>query len=223
MSKKKTQVISNRAAAHGQWELAATHALQSAARRTRSHPGWKREKLEASIREFGILDPLTVSGENVIVDGHLRHEIALALGFRSLPVIRIEHLNDAELRAHAIAANKLPAVANYDLGALRIELEEIKAELPRLDLTQTGFTIGEIDRISGHHLAGLYDDLDQPDEPLPTAAATAKQGDIYAGTVRPNAPRVRSSDLGRGACPENASRPALSATSTRRLTSSASS
>jgi ParB-like chromosome segregation protein Spo0J len=135
--------------------------------------------VEASIREYGILDPVTINSADVIVDGHLRVEIARKLGFRTVPAIRIAHLSDAELRAYAIAANKLPAVANYDVDALRIELEEIKADAPALDLTLTGFTIGEVDRIAGNHAATRYDDLDD-DEPPPTEIAVARRGDLYS-------------------------------------------
>ena len=153
---------SNRATAVGRWEEVAVGLLRPAARRTRSHPTGKKRTLEGSIREHGILDPVTVNAANVIVDGHLRVEIAKKLGLATIPVIRLEHLSDAELRAYALAANKLPSVANYDMDALRLELEEIKADVPEYDLSLTGFTLGEIDRIAGRHAATLYDDLTVP-------------------------------------------------------------
>lgn len=138
----------------------ATEALKPAARRTRSHPGFKRKALTSSISQFGILDPITINSANIIIDGHLRWEIALVLGLKTVSVVCIDHLSNAELRAFAIAANKMPAVANYDMEALRLEFEEIKADAPHVDLTLTSFTVGEIDRINGNYLAGHYDDLD---------------------------------------------------------------
>jgi DNA modification methylase len=155
-------------------------ALHPAARRLRSHPGWKRRTLEENIAQIGILDPITVNRANVIVDGHLRFEIARKLGLRTVPVIRIEHLSDEELRVYAIGANKLPSVISYDEETLRLELEEIRAEAPTLDLTATGFTIGELDRISGNHAANLYDDLDTFDEPQPRGPAHSKRGQLFA-------------------------------------------
>ncbi|MEN2786500.1 DNA methyltransferase [Sphingomonas qilianensis] len=157
----------------------AVAALVPAVRRTRTHSGKKRQTLEASIQEYGMLDPITVNSANVIVDGHLRWEMAQKLGFREVPVIRISHLSDAELRAFAIAANKLPSVASYDLDALRLELEEIRAEVPKIDLTLTGFTIGEMDRLDGRYRAGLYDDLDE-DLPQSLEVPRAQLGDLYA-------------------------------------------
>jgi DNA modification methylase len=159
--------------------MVAVAALVPAARRTRSHGTRKRQLLEQSICASGMLDPITINSANVVVDGHLRLEIATKLGFREVPVIRISHLSDAELRAHAIAANKLPAVATYDLDLLRLEFEEIRAEIPKIDLTLTGFTISEMDRLDGHYLAGVYDDLDE-DPPADPADAVAKRGDLYA-------------------------------------------
>jgi ParB-like chromosome segregation protein Spo0J len=138
VAKIKLEHGSNRASAVGEWELMPLARLTPAVRRTRTHSGKKRQIVEASIREYGILDPITINSANVIIDGHLRVEVARKLGFREVPVIRISHLSDAELRAYAIAANKLPGVANYDLDALRIELEEIRADVPTMDLTLTG-------------------------------------------------------------------------------------
>jgi DNA modification methylase len=126
-----------------------------------------------------MLDPITINSANVIVDGHLRFAVAQKLGFSSVPVIRVSHLSDAELRAYAIAANKLPAVANYDLNALRLEFEEIRAEVPKIDLTLTGFTIGELDRLDGNYRAGLYDDLEE-DVEITTVSPLCEAGDLYA-------------------------------------------
>lgn len=170
---------SNRAAQVPGWELAPVADLKPAARRTRSHPKYKRQTLERSIAEQGLLDPITINATGVIVDGHLRYDIAVSLGWTTIPAIRIEHLGEAELRAYALAANKWPAVSNYDVEALRLELEEIEAEVPTLDLTLTGFTIGEIDRVRGNYQAGLYDDLDE-DKLAPThGKPKARLGDLY--------------------------------------------
>lgn len=180
---KKSKVMrtgSNHSSAVGRWEEVELASLKSAARLTRKHSGAKKRSVEASIREYGILDPITINSTGVIVDGHLRVEIAAKLGFRTVPVIRIEHLNDVELRAYAIAANKLPGVAHYDVDALRLEFEEIRADAPVLDLTLTGFTIGEVDRLSNNYLAGRYDDLDEEEPSELSEPASAQRGDLYA-------------------------------------------
>jgi hypothetical protein len=180
MTRKIANTGSNRSSASCAWEEVEVDSLRPAVRRTRTHPAGKRRTLEDSIREYGILDPITINGANVIVDGHLRVEIARKLGYRALPTIRIAHLSDAELRAYAIAANKLPAVANYNVEELRLEFEEIKADAPLIDLTLTGFTIGEVDQIAGNHAAGRYDDLDEVQEAAPATVPVSQLGDLYA-------------------------------------------
>ena len=181
MTKFKSRVGgSNRTAAIGQWDEVSLSLLQQPSRVTRTHPVAKRRSVEASIREYGILDPITINSANVIIDGLLRVATARKLGFQTVPVIRIAHMNDAELRAYALAANKLPAVANYDVDALRLELEEIRADLPELDLTMTGFSIGEMDRVFGNHVASRYDDLDDTALPEASAPPVSRRGELYA-------------------------------------------
>ena len=172
--------ISNRNTFAARSREIAIEELKPAARRTRSHPGFKRKSTKADIAKNGMVYPITVNSKNVIVDGHLRWEIALALGWKTVWVICIDHLSDAELRLFAIAANKMPSVANYDMDALRLEFEEITADAPHLDLTLTGFTIGEIDRIEGNHKAGLYDDLDEDDVPTANVYPITKPGQLFA-------------------------------------------
>jgi len=157
-----------------------TH-LKSAKRLVRGHSARKKQIVQKSLEEQGLLDPVTINDSNVIIDGHLRVEIARKLGWREISVVRLSHLSDAELRAHAIAANQLPGVATVDPDALRLELEEISFESPKLDLTLTGFSIPEMDRIAGRHTAKQYDDLSEDIEtdPKDQEAPVSQSGDMY--------------------------------------------
>ncbi|HVR90611.1 MAG TPA: DNA methyltransferase [Novosphingobium sp.] len=172
--------VSNRAAMVGRFLEVSPGDLSPAARRTRKHPAQKRRALLESIRTQGIISPIIVNSRNVIVDGHLRVEIAVQLQLRTVPVLRVEYLSDAELRAFGIAANRMPANADWDMDELRLELEEIKADDVALDLSLTGFSIGEIDRIVGNHLAAKYDDLDATDDPPLGSSPGARLGDHYS-------------------------------------------
>lgn len=179
MVKPRVYKVTNRAAMVGRFVEVSPSELSPAARRTHKHPLQKRRTLFESIRTQGIISPIIVNAANVIVDGHLRVEIAVQLNLRTVPVVRVEHLSEAELRVHAIAANRMPATATWDLDELRLELEEIKADDISLDLSLTGFSIGEIDRIVGNHLATKYDDLDEPDAPPPSEPPIARLGHHY--------------------------------------------
>ena len=171
---------SNRSSVVCKWEEIEPALLKAASHRVRSHPAHKRKMMQSSLEAFGIISPIAINASNVIIDGHLRVELALKLGLPSVPIIRVEHMTDAELRAYAIAANKLPSVSSWDDNALRLELEAIVADAPMLDLTLTGFTIGEVDRIKGHHQAGLYDDLDDDIARSSSPTPRARVGDLYA-------------------------------------------
>lgn len=124
-------------------------------RRTRQHV----QRIARSMSEFGCLVPIIVDAELQIVAGQTRLDAAKVLGLTSVPVIRVEHLTEAQLRLFAIADNKLPEGVEWDKDALRIELEEIELVAPELDLSSSGFAIAEIDTMYGRHrVTELSDD-----------------------------------------------------------------
>ena len=128
--------------------------------------------------EFSIPSPLTLI--ILVVDGNLRLEIAKKLELITVPVIRIEHLDEAELLAYGIAANKMPGVANIDFEALGLAFGEIETKIPDFDMRLTGFSYGEVDRIAGRQAASRYDDLDEQEDIDPSAPAISAVGQLYA-------------------------------------------
>ena len=153
-------------------------SVRSADRNARTHSKGQIRKIAASVERFGFVNPILVDKETRVVAGHGRLEAAKQLGMQAVPALRIEHLSAAELRAYALADNQLAALAGWDQETLKIELGEISAEIPDLDLTLTGFETAEIDRI-------LLDDSSrpQPDEAnevhqLPVTSVT-RTGDLW--------------------------------------------
>jgi ParB family transcriptional regulator, chromosome partitioning protein len=116
------------------------------ARNSRTHSPQQVDKIAASIREFGFLNPIIVDGKNGIVAGHGRVMAAQKLGLASLPVIEAAHLTEAQKRAYVIADNRLALDAGWDNEMLRIEIGELQDE--GFDLSLTGFEVSEIDAIS---------------------------------------------------------------------------
>ena len=112
------------------------------ARNSRTHSPQQVDKIAASIREFGFLNPIIVDGQNGIVAGHGRVLAAQKLGLASLPVIEAGHLTEAQKRAYVIADNRLALDAGWDNDLLKIELQDLDAE--GFNLTITGFEIGEL-------------------------------------------------------------------------------
>ena len=115
------------------------------ARNSRTHSPQQVDKIAASIREFGFLNPIIVDGENGIIAGHGRVMAAQKLGLADLPVIEASHLTDAQRRAYVIADNRLALDAGWDNEMLRIEIAELRSM--DFDISLTGFDVEEIDAI----------------------------------------------------------------------------
>lgn len=113
-------------------------ALQEYENNAREHGDIDIEAIKDSIKAFGFNDPIGVwSKENVIVEGHGRLAAAKALGFETVPVIRLDHLTDEERRAYAIAHNKTAELSKWDFEKLDLELAGIKS----IDMSRFGFEV----------------------------------------------------------------------------------
>ena len=162
---------SNIAGAEVRVQYVAPDELKPALRQVRHRTLTQTKRLARSISEFGFLVPILVDQGMHIVAGHGRWEAAKLLELTSLPIIRVEHLTEAQLRLFSIADNKLPEGVRWDSDALRIELAEIELLAPELDLSSSGFEIAEIDTLYGRARTDELSDLDEPvavtaDEPV---------------------------------------------------------
>ena len=137
------------------------------ARNSRTHSPQQVDKIAASIREFGFLNPIIVDGRNGIVAGHGRVMAAQKLGLSELPVIDASHLSEAQKRAYVIADNRLALDAGWDNEMLKIELQDLEAD--GFDLSITGFEIGELTALfdDPNFAAGTEDDQGKLDELSP--------------------------------------------------------
>ena len=126
------------------------------ARNSRTHSPQQVDKIAASIREFGFLNPIIVDGRNGIVAGHGRVMAAQKLGLSELPVIDASHLSEAQKRAYVIADNRLALDAGWDNEMLRIEIGDL-LDLD-FDVSLTGFDSAEIAAFS-------FDDDSETDMP----------------------------------------------------------
>lgn len=84
------------------------------------------DHVAASIREFGFRIPVIIDQQNVIVAGHTRVKAAQKLGIETVPVIKIEDLSPAQLKAFRIADNKTAEFSAWDWEKLDVELQELK-------------------------------------------------------------------------------------------------
>lgn len=145
----------------------------------RKHSKKQIEKIAASIRSFGFNVPLLTDGEDQLVAGHGRLAAARHIGLTEVPTIAISGLTEAQLRAFAIADNRIAELSSWDETILASELEELLSLGAGLDfeIVDTGFEIGAIDRI----VSQAKEAEPESDEPLTPEAvpAIARPGELW--------------------------------------------
>ena len=120
----------------------AVSTLIPYARNPRTHSDAQVAEIAASIREFGFTNPILVDGENGIIAGHGRLLAARKLGMKTVPVIELAGMSEAQKRAYIIADNKLALNAGWDNELLGLELGELQGL--GFDLALTGFSEEEL-------------------------------------------------------------------------------
>ncbi|MCW2404580.1 DNA modification methylase [Sphingobium sp. B1D7B] len=128
-------------------ELRPVAAVRPAPRNARTHSEKQISQIASSIRQFGFTNPIIVDDEGVIVAGHGRYAAAKLLALPDVPVVPISDLSAAELRAYALADNRIAQNAGWDEDVLRIEFDELNALELSFDLEITGFSTTEIDQL----------------------------------------------------------------------------
>jgi site-specific DNA-methyltransferase (adenine-specific) len=157
-----------------QYKTVPTASLIPYARNARTHSPAQIDKIAASIREFGFLNPIITDGQSGIVAGHGRVLAAQKLGLDTLPTIDAAHLTEAQRRAYVLADNRLALDAGWDNDLLKIELQDLDAA--GFDLTLTGFDLGEIAALTLDATEGLTDPDAVPDAP---AVPVTVLGDVW--------------------------------------------
>lgn len=114
------------------------------ARNSRVHDPKQVRAIAKSIVSFGFNNPVLIDEKNVVIAGHGRLEAAKQLGLKEIPVVRLSHLSEKEKKAYVIADNRLAERASWDERQLKLELQDLSADV-NFDLTQTGFETPETD------------------------------------------------------------------------------
>lgn len=133
---------------------------------TRLHTTDQINQIMESIKEFGNNDPIGV-WHNEIVEGHGRYEALKKLGYKEIPIIRLDNLTDEQRKAYGIVHNKLTDNSEFDFSKLDAELEKLKD----IDMSQFGIeNVGGV--VSSQEI--LEDEIPEPPE-----EPKSKLGDIY--------------------------------------------
>lgn len=144
------------------------------ARNSRTHSDAQVAQIAASIKEFGWTNPVLVDGDGTIIAGHGRLMAARKLGMTKAPVIRLEHLTEAQKRAYVIADNQLAMNAGWDNEMLKVEIGELA--LGDFDLSLLGFDDKVLAGLLAEETQGLTDDDEVPDVPIDPVSVV---GDVW--------------------------------------------
>lgn len=140
----------------------------------RTHSDKQIDQIARSVQRFGFTNPIISDAENNLIAGEGRLKAAKALGFSEVPVVRLEDMTEAEIRAYVIADNKLAENAGWDRNLLALELQYLSdLGLDDLDVTITGFELPAIEVLMGELTAANNDSsADEAIEPSPGPTIT---------------------------------------------------
>jgi ParB-like chromosome segregation protein Spo0J len=122
-----------------EWELDRIKVYENNAK---LHPDWQVEQIANSIEEFGMLDPIAVDENGEILEGHGRLLAAQRRGDKTIPVIQVIGLSDAQKVAYRLFHNKSTQSTEFDLDLLQLDIEFLKEE--NFDLELTGFDADDL-------------------------------------------------------------------------------
>ena len=106
-------------------EYISIDELKPYIKNARKHPVEQIKQIEESIKNFDMIDPIGIWKDNTIIEGHGRLIACKNLGFKEVPVIRLDHLSDEERKAYTLAHNKIAEDSEWDFDLLNEEIEDI--------------------------------------------------------------------------------------------------
>lgn len=109
-----------------EYELRNVDELIPYINNARIHSDEQISKVMASIKEFGFLNPILISEENVITAGHCRLMAAKKLGMDKVPCIKENYLTPVQRKAYVIADNQLALGGGWNEELLAIELSDLQ-------------------------------------------------------------------------------------------------
>jgi DNA modification methylase len=157
-------------------ELVELDKLVPYVNNARTHSPEQINKLRASLREFGFINPVIIDKDYGIIAGHGRVIAAREEGIEKIPCVFADHLTEAQKKAYILADNRMALDAGWDEELLRVEIEALQAEA--FDVSLTGFDEKEITDLFKDTQEELKDD----DYDLTAAlekAAFVKKGDLW--------------------------------------------
>lgn len=142
----------------------------------RTHSPEQINKIRASLREFGFVNPLIIDRNNNVIAGHGRLEAAKAEGYTEVPCVFVDEMTEAQKKAYILADNRMALDAGWDDDLLKVELEALQDM--DFDLGLTGFDEKEI-----ADLFGDPGDSEVEDDDFDLTAALEKASFVEKGDI----------------------------------------
>lgn len=160
-----------------EFKLVDIHRLVPYINNARTHSPEQINKLRASLREFGFVNPIIIDHDYNVLAGHARLVGAKAEGYKKVPCVFVDEMTEAQKKAYIIADNRMAMDAGWDEELLRVEVEALQGMA--FDVSLTGFDENELaDLFKNENDSKVKDD----DYDLTTAlekAAFVERGDIW--------------------------------------------
>jgi DNA methylase len=155
--------------------LVPTATLKPLGRATRKHPPAQVRKLADSLERFGFVLPILIDRENRVVAGWGLVLASRKLAIADMPAVVVSDLGEADLRLLRLALNRLGEDSGWDVEALKLEFSDVIEISSDIDLTISGFEMGEIDVV----VSGAIDEEDALPLVNETDPPVTKSGDIW--------------------------------------------
>lgn len=143
----------------------------------RTHSKEQINKLRASIREFGFINPVIIDRDYNVIAGHGRIMASKDEGIDKVPCVFVDYLTDAQKKAYILADNRMALDADWDEELLKVEIESLQGA--DFDLNLTGFDEAELMDIFGDDNQSRAKDDDFDLTAALEKASFVEKGDVW--------------------------------------------
>lgn len=143
----------------------------------RTHSKEQINKLRASIREFGFINPVIIDRDYNVIAGHGRIMASKEEGIDKVPCVFVDYLTDAQKKAYILADNRMALDADWDEELLKVEIESLQGA--DFDLNLTGFDEAELMDIFGDDNQSRAKDDDFDLTAALEKASFVEKGDVW--------------------------------------------
>ena len=143
----------------------------------RTHSKEQINKLRASIREFGFINPVIIDRDYNVIAGHGRIMASKEEGIDKVPCVFVDYLTDAQKKPYILADNRMALDADWDEELLKVEIESLQGA--DFDLNLTGFDEAELMDIFGDDNQSRAKDDDFDLTAALEKASFVEKGDVW--------------------------------------------